>query len=146
MLNTVDAFTLVKLSLHVEQVVSQTLAAYLVRKPDIFAFFNDLVEFGNFQDARELLGVDGVAVIDRCVREKEFTHFNFNLGRGVKHASVLHDLPARVAWLRELFKRNFFASSKLFSEPDYSSAAFAQQTELFMAFGASIAILGLLHI
>ena len=67
MLNTVDSFALVKLSLHVEQVVSQTLAAYLVRKPDIFAFFNDLVEFGNFQDARELLGVDRVAVIDRCV-------------------------------------------------------------------------------
>ena len=44
-LHSIDPLTLVRLTLDVKEVIREALATYLVRKPDISRFLNDLVEF-----------------------------------------------------------------------------------------------------
>ena len=104
MLNAIDALTFVEFTLDIEQAVSEASPTNLIREPNISVLLNYLVQLGYFQNAREFLRIDRVAVITCLLREQKSTHFNFNLSRGVQNTDIL-----RVSWLWELLQGNLFA-------------------------------------
>lgn len=62
MLHIVDAFALIRFSLHIEEMTCECLASNLITQPDVFGFVEDVQKFGDSFNAREFVRIDRVAV------------------------------------------------------------------------------------